>query len=244
MQARPAIALAWAIRGRSRHGPRAATPRRQCEWPLLRGGQLHRLRHLLELRSGPLPQRHPAGRGVAATGGGAEQRRALLALQACPVAAIGAPRELIARTPADGFPALITRTGQGEVYYCGWASRLSFGASSYLIVRPGGLEGASNVLIDSPASTAPSPVAWRPSAVWAACCSATAMMWPTTRPSPITSAASAGFTAPMPTPRRRRSIASRAANRSVSTPTCACCPVLVTPRVGGVSVRRPGAVQR
>jgi glyoxylase-like metal-dependent hydrolase (beta-lactamase superfamily II)/ferredoxin len=81
---------------------------------------------------------------------GAEQGRALLALQACPVAAIGAPRELIARTPADGFPALITRTGQGDVYYCGWASRLSFGASSYLIVRPGGLEGASNVLIDSP----------------------------------------------------------------------------------------------
>jgi glyoxylase-like metal-dependent hydrolase (beta-lactamase superfamily II)/ferredoxin len=74
-----------------------------------------------------------------------ETHRALLALQACPVAAIGAPSDLLRRTPADGFPALLTRHPAGDVYYCGWASRKSFGASSYLVVRPGG-----NLLIDSP----------------------------------------------------------------------------------------------
>jgi len=77
-------------------------------------------------------------------------RRALLALQACPVAAIGAPADLLPRTPADGFPALLTHHPAGDVHYCGWASRKSFGASSYLIVRPGG-----NVLIDSPRFSAP-----------------------------------------------------------------------------------------
>jgi glyoxylase-like metal-dependent hydrolase (beta-lactamase superfamily II)/ferredoxin len=77
-------------------------------------------------------------------------RQALLALQACPVAAIGAPADLVRSTPADGFPALLTRHPAGAVYYCGWASRRSFGASSYLIVRPAG-----NVLIDSPRYNAP-----------------------------------------------------------------------------------------
>ena len=77
-------------------------------------------------------------------------RQALLALQACPVAAIGAPAELIATTPADGFPALLCEGPWGRVHYCGWASRLSFGASSYLIERPAG-----NVLIDSPRFSAP-----------------------------------------------------------------------------------------
>lgn len=82
--------------------------------------------------------------------GPAETARALLALQACPVAAIGAPRELVRTTPPDGFPALLTRHAAGDVYFCGWASRRSFGASSYLIVRPRG-----NVLIDSPRFNAP-----------------------------------------------------------------------------------------
>lgn len=82
---------------------------------------------------------------------GPEQtRQALLALQACPVAAIGAPPALVRSTPADGFPALLTRHAAGAVYYCGWASRRSFGASSYLIVRDAG-----NVLIDSPRYNAP-----------------------------------------------------------------------------------------
>jgi ferredoxin len=82
--------------------------------------------------------------------GEAETTQALLALRACPVAAIQAPAALVRRTPADGFPALLTRHAAGEVYYCGWASRRSFGASSYLIVRPAG-----NVLIDSPRFNAP-----------------------------------------------------------------------------------------
>ena len=82
---------------------------------------------------------------------GPEQtRRALLALQACPVAAIGAPAELRRTLPPDGFPALLVRHPAGDVHYCGWASRLSFGASSYLIVRPAG-----NVLIDCPRFSMP-----------------------------------------------------------------------------------------
>lgn len=87
-----------------------------------------------------------------------ETVRALLALQACPVAAIGAPPELVRTTPPDGFPALLARHEAGDVYYCGWASRLSFGASSYLIVRSGGRHGGrpgGNVLIDSPRFNAP-----------------------------------------------------------------------------------------
>ena len=74
-----------------------------------------------------------------------EVERALLALQACPVAAIGSTSSLIRQTPRHGFPALITRHPAGDVYYCGWASRKSFGASSFLVVRPEG-----NVLVDSP----------------------------------------------------------------------------------------------
>ncbi|MFM7674171.1 MAG: MBL fold metallo-hydrolase [Synechococcus sp.] len=79
-----------------------------------------------------------------------ETRTALLALQACPVAAIGAPKELLARTPADGFPWPVVRLPQGEVAYCGWASRRSFGASSWLITRRGADGRPNNVLIDSP----------------------------------------------------------------------------------------------
>jgi glyoxylase-like metal-dependent hydrolase (beta-lactamase superfamily II)/ferredoxin len=91
--------------------------------------------------------------------GEAELRAALLALQACPVAAIGTTPELLRRTPADGFPALITQHPAGDVYYCGWASRRSFGASSWLIERPGGGggvgAGGGNVMIDSPRFNAP-----------------------------------------------------------------------------------------
>jgi glyoxylase-like metal-dependent hydrolase (beta-lactamase superfamily II)/ferredoxin len=80
----------------------------------------------------------------------AEVRQALLALQACPVAAIETTAELRRRTPLDGFPALICSHPAGEVYYCGWASKRSFGACSWLITRPGG-----NVLIDMPRWSAP-----------------------------------------------------------------------------------------
>ncbi len=70
---------------------------------------------------------------------------ALLALLDCPVAAIGAPKEVVAQVPKNAFPLFVTKNTLGEIYYCGWSSRQSFGASSWLIVRPEG-----NVLIDSP----------------------------------------------------------------------------------------------
>jgi glyoxylase-like metal-dependent hydrolase (beta-lactamase superfamily II)/ferredoxin len=83
--------------------------------------------------------------------------RALLAQQACPVAAIGSPAELLRRHSAvlahQGFPALLLSHPEAEVHECGWASRQSFGACSYLLVRPPGAGG--NVLIDSPRFNAP-----------------------------------------------------------------------------------------
>jgi glyoxylase-like metal-dependent hydrolase (beta-lactamase superfamily II)/ferredoxin len=79
-----------------------------------------------------------------------EWHQALLALQACPVAAINADASHKQAMPSDGFPVLVTQHSAGAVYYCGWASRKSFGASSWLIVRPSG-----NVLIDSPRWSAP-----------------------------------------------------------------------------------------
>lgn len=82
--------------------------------------------------------------------GEVETRQALLALQACPVAAINTDPGSRRAMPRDGFPTLITRHAAGAIYYCGWASRRSFGASSWLVVRPGG-----NVLIDSPRWSAP-----------------------------------------------------------------------------------------
>src|SRR5262249_18835943 len=45
-----------------------------------------------------------------------------------------------------GFPERI----EDEVYYCGFAARSSYGASSYLVLRPAG-----NVMVDSPRSAAP-----------------------------------------------------------------------------------------
>lgn len=89
--------------------------------------------------------------------GEAAMVRALLAQQACPVAAIGSPAELLRRhssvLAAQGFPALLVRHPQADIHYCGWASRLSFGAASYLLVRPP--QAGGNVLIDSPRFSAP-----------------------------------------------------------------------------------------
>ena len=73
-----------------------------------------------------------------------ERERALMALVACPTASIGTLHKLDARPAARRFPEPIG----GEVYYCGYASPDSFGASSYLVRRPGG-----NLLIDSPRAT-------------------------------------------------------------------------------------------
>ena len=70
-----------------------------------------------------------------------EQARALKALIACPVAAIG--RASRQDPPPD--PGIFPDRIAGDVYYCGYHSPASYGAASWLIVRPQG-----NVLIDSP----------------------------------------------------------------------------------------------
>ena len=61
-----------------------------------------------------------------------EISKALLALVDCPVAAIGATKELTSQIPKDGFPILVTENTARSVYYCGWSSKLSYGASSWL----------------------------------------------------------------------------------------------------------------
>ena len=74
---------------------------------------------------------------------------ALKALVACPTASIGTTREYDARRGVEAFPDRVDQ----NVYFCGFTSEASFGAWSYLIVRPEGEGG--NVLIDSPRFTAP-----------------------------------------------------------------------------------------
>ena len=66
---------------------------------------------------------------------------ALKALVTCPTASIGDIAHRSAKAAAGAYPELINE----NVYFCGFASESSYGASSYLIVRPEG-----NVLVDSP----------------------------------------------------------------------------------------------
>jgi len=73
-----------------------------------------------------------------------EQQRALMALVACPTASIGTTETHDFRAGIDAFPSLVS----DDVYFCGFTSESSFGAWSYLIVRPEVKGG--NVLIDSP----------------------------------------------------------------------------------------------
>lgn len=80
---------------------------------------------------------------------GAEAQRAMMALVACPTGSIGAGDRLNAKSGVNAFPFLIAE----NVYYCGFNSEKSFGAWSYLIVRPP--EKGGNVLIDSPRFAAP-----------------------------------------------------------------------------------------
>jgi len=70
-----------------------------------------------------------------------EYRRAAMALIACPTGSIGAERKVDVRDYREAYPDAV----DGGVYFCGYASRDSFGGASYLIVRPDG-----NVLVDSP----------------------------------------------------------------------------------------------
>lgn len=76
-----------------------------------------------------------------------EVARALQALVACPTGSIGSedPDHAAALRVARGvFPLQI----DGPVSHCGWHSRKSFGATSYLLERAP--ERGGNVLIDSP----------------------------------------------------------------------------------------------
>ena len=73
--------------------------------------------------------------------GPGDELRAAMALVACPTASIGTHRKIDTQTAAHAFPERI----ENNVYFCGYASRDSYGAASYLIVRPQG-----NVLVDSP----------------------------------------------------------------------------------------------
>lgn len=76
----------------------------------------------------------------------ATRQRALMALVACPTSSIGTSPRLDARAAAAAFPERV----EDEVYSCGYHSAASYGAASYLIVRPGG-----NVLVDSPRAARP-----------------------------------------------------------------------------------------
>lgn len=83
-------------------------------------------------------QRQPSGSD--------EERRALMAVVACPTGSIGAARRHDARAAADAFPEPV----DAEVFFCGYTSRDSFGAWSYFVRREAG-----NVLVDSPRAAAP-----------------------------------------------------------------------------------------
>jgi len=71
---------------------------------------------------------------------------ALKALITCPTASIGTLSNRNAKAAVAAYPEAI----DDNVYFCGFASESSYGASSYLIVRPEG-----NVLIDSPRFATP-----------------------------------------------------------------------------------------
>lgn len=73
-----------------------------------------------------------------------ETRRALMALIACPTASIGTRARHDTRTAAAEYPTPVSE----NVYFCGFTSEASFGAWSYLIVRPE--DEGGNVLVDSP----------------------------------------------------------------------------------------------
>ncbi|MGH9679986.1 MAG: MBL fold metallo-hydrolase [Candidatus Acidiferrales bacterium] len=78
-----------------------------------------------------------------------EQHRAFMALVACPTASIGTTTHRSARSGVEAFPVHVA----DNVYFCGFTSESSFGAWSYLIMRPPDLGG--NVLVDSPRFNTP-----------------------------------------------------------------------------------------
>lgn len=78
--------------------------------------------------------------------GEAEERRALMALVACPTASIGTEFKHDMKPVVRAFPDPIAE----GVYHAGYHAESSFGAASYLVVRPAG-----NILVDSPRFTKP-----------------------------------------------------------------------------------------
>jgi glyoxylase-like metal-dependent hydrolase (beta-lactamase superfamily II)/ferredoxin len=76
----------------------------------------------------------------------ADVDQAMKALVACPTASIGTTTKHDVETAVAAFPERI----DDGVFLCGFHSPSSFGAASYLIVRPEG-----NVLVDSPRFAAP-----------------------------------------------------------------------------------------
>ena len=78
-----------------------------------------------------------------------EIKRAMMALVACPTGSIGTARRHDARLGVEAFPAHVAE----DVYFCGFTSESSFGAWSYLVVRPESRGG--NVLVDSPRFSGP-----------------------------------------------------------------------------------------
>jgi glyoxylase-like metal-dependent hydrolase (beta-lactamase superfamily II)/ferredoxin len=79
----------------------------------------------------------------------AEVLGALKAIVACPTSSIGTTRDYDARLGVEAFPERV----DANVYFCGFTAESSFGAWSYLVVRPDAEGG--NVLIDSPRFTRP-----------------------------------------------------------------------------------------
>jgi len=76
----------------------------------------------------------------------ASVHRALMALVACPTGSIGTVCKHPIKNALAAFPEEIA----DGVYFCGFASRHSYGATSYFLVRPTG-----NVLVDSPRFSQP-----------------------------------------------------------------------------------------
>jgi glyoxylase-like metal-dependent hydrolase (beta-lactamase superfamily II)/ferredoxin len=76
--------------------------------------------------------------------GGTEAMRALMALVACPTGSIGTGPPFDPRVGIEAFPVRLDE----NLYFCGFTSESSFGAWSYLLVRPE--DEGGNVLIDSP----------------------------------------------------------------------------------------------
>ncbi len=93
-------------------------------------------------RSRRLGQSFVAAQPACAAG----EARALMAVVACPTASIGTSPKRPLGAASAAFPEPI----EDAIYYCGWHAEASYGAASYLIVRPRG-----NVLFDSPRAARP-----------------------------------------------------------------------------------------